>query len=565
MKKGTAPLLEVSAALMLGVAILAAGTGGWRAEVAGVTLSVRAVWRPLLVVALLLVARWFVARDGATRVTVFSAAAARVVAGACLVAGVLGWTACLSPYAGGADSYGYVSAAERIRDGTLIHHEPLAAILPYADGIGPATPLGYVRAPHVPESNVPAYPLGLPALMALAAAAFGPQAPFLVPLALGLVLIATCVWFTRLWTGDVTTALAAGAAVAWHPVVFTYAIQPMSDVPAAALYVATAALLMNNRVPMAVAAGLAGSAAFLVRPALLPGVAALALLPLTTGTSRRWRVIAFIGIVLAGGGLQGWLQSYLYGSPFANGYGPPAELFSLRFLNANLRSYSYWGAVLNGPLWIGGLVAGFYVLRRSSARVLVLATIIALALPYAIYRPYDHWLTLRFILPFLLVSTLIAVVGLVSLPRRLAGHQLGTWIGLSLVVVMIVFWVRWLDREQMFVLVRSEERYIQAAELVTRTTPDTAVILASLHSGSLRYYTGRQTLDWGKIPKGQFDATVDALERRGFRVFLLFDGEGEHNELVSRHGDVVNQGRWLPSGQRRDIRLHERLAPVAGR
>ena len=184
-----------------------------------------------------------------------------------------------------------------------------------------------------------------------------------------------------------------------------------------------------------------------------------------------------------------------------------------------------------------------------------MATVIALLLPYAIYRPYDHWQTLRFILPFLAVSTAVAVVGLVSLPRRLAGQHLGTWIGLALTVFMIAFWIRWLDRENVFTLARSEERFVQAGELVSRAAAGDAVILASLHSGSLRYYTGRQTLDWGKIPAGQFEATVDALERRGFPVFLMFDGEGEENELVSRHGDVINRGGWLPSGQRRDVRL----------
>ncbi len=90
MKKGTAalgPLLEVAAALTLSVAFVAAATGGWRGEAAGVPLSVRAVSRPLLIFAMLLVARWFAAPHRATRVAVFSSAAARIVAAACLVSG----------------------------------------------------------------------------------------------------------------------------------------------------------------------------------------------------------------------------------------------------------------------------------------------------------------------------------------------------------------------------------------------------------------------------------------------------------------------------------------------
>jgi hypothetical protein len=253
----------------------------------------------------------------------------------------------------------------------------------------------------------------------------------------------------------------------------------------------------------------------------------------------------------------------LYGSPSGNGYGPASELFSLRFLAGNVRSYSYWGGLMNGPLWIAGVVTSLVVLRSKSASVLLLATLISAALPYAVYRPYDHWQTQRFILPFLAIATATAAVGLMSLSRRIARHQLGTWIGLGLTVVMIAFWVRWLDREHMFTLARAEERFAQAGELVARATRGNAVILASLHSGSLRYYTGRQTLNWGRIPEGQFDATVDALERRGFSVFLMFDGEDEERELIERHGDVVSRGAWLPSGQRRDIRLYEWLTPVA--
>lgn len=311
--------------------------------------------------------------------------------------------------------------------------------------------------------------------------------------------------------------------------------------------------------------GLLVAPRFLTRPALLPGVAALALLPLTAGTQAHRRAVAFVAIVLASVSVQGWLQWYLYGTPLGNGYGTAADLFSFRFLGVNVRSYSYWGALMHGPVWIVGLLAGLWLLRTRSARALLVATGVAATVPYAIYRPYDHWLTQRFLLPLLVVLTLVAIVGLVSGARRFAGHHTGTWIGLALTAIMLASWIRWLDHEQMFALVRSEERFEQAGELVARVTPADAVILASLHSGSLRYYTGRQTLDWGKIPEGQFDATVEALEQRGFPVFLMFDGQAEQAQLVTRHGDVVNDGRWLPSGQRRDIRLYERLAAGAGR
>jgi len=588
---GTGPFSAVSAtrsawvesfcALFVGIAIVAAWSGGWRVELFGVTISVRSIWRPLLVAAVLLAAHAVRARE--FRLTGFADTTARAIAGALLVAGVLGWTTYLSPYLGGADSYGYVSASERLSAGALVQTEPLAAILPYPEATSAATPLGYVPAARVPNATAPAYPLGLPALMALAAMMFGASAPFYVSLVMGVVLAGTCYWIALRITGlprpfdklrvapsgvegraseresrdDRLIALAAAAAVSLHPVVFAYAIQAMSDVPATAWYLVAGALLMPKRRWLAGLAGVAGCAAFLTRPALLPGVAALALIPLVSGDHRRSRIAAFAGVLTLGVAMQAALQWYLYGSPLANGYGRTDELFSFRFLGPNVRSYAYWIAVMHGVVWIVAFARGVYDVRDRSARAMLAASFAGAVVPHVVYRTYDHWETLRFILPLLVVMTIFAVAGVFGLSRRIAGSRAGIWVGLALTVVMVAGWARWLDREQVFSLARVEQRFEQAAALVARATPRDAVILSSLHSGSLRYYADRQTLNWARIPHGQFDVTVDTLENHGRAVFLMFDGQEERQLFEERHGDVIGQQRWLPSGQRRDVRLYE--------
>ena len=189
--------------------------------------------------------------------------------------------------------------------------------------------------------------------------------------------------------------------------------------------------------------------------------------------------------------------------------------------------------------------------------LLLAAASVAAVIPYAIYRPYDHWETLRFILPLLVVSTLVAIVGLFKGARRSAGPLAGPWLAIACTLVFVALWVRWLDRHQVLTLERAEERFGQAGELVVRATPGHAVILASLHSGSLRYYAKRQTLDWAKIPQGQFERTVIALEAAGMPVFLMLDGEEEETAFERRHGRVIDDRAWLPAGQRRDIRLYE--------
>jgi hypothetical protein len=544
------------ASVLVGVAILAAWMGGWHAYVFGVNLSVRAIWRPLVVAIALFVAHTLRRRDGTIQIAEVSTNLARVVAGALLIAGVLGWQAYLSPYVGGSDSYGYVSAAERLRTGTLVQHEPLADILPAESAIA-ATPLAYVPTPHVENATSPSYPLGLPAQMAIASALFGPRAVFYVPMVMGIVLVGTCYALAFRITREHTPALAAAAAVAIHPVVFAYAIQAMSDVPATAWYVLAGALLMREHVAFAPLAGVAGCLALLTRPALVPGVFALVLVPAVAGANRAARAGAFAAVVALGIMLQGWLQSQLYGSPFANGYGATEELFSLRFLWPNLRSYGHWIVATHGVVWLVASAAGVYFIRDHATRALLAASAIAALVPYAVYRTYDHWETMRFVLPALVMMTIFAIAALFHVFGRLARNIAGPWLALGVLVFMLANWVQWLDREQVLSLARAEDRYALAGELINRVTPADAVIVASLHSGSLRYYAKRQTLDWAKIPPDQFDAAVRALEIHGHRVFVMFDGQEERQLFETQHGTVLDRQGWLPAGQRRNIRVFE--------
>jgi hypothetical protein len=548
------PLVEAVAMLLLGTAAVVAWTGGWRMEVFGLTVSVRGAGR-LLALALASVAlRAALSRDHLSPAREIRDMAARVVAGALLVAGPLTWVVHLSPYAGGADSYGYVSAAGRIREGELVRREPLAAALPFANGIEAATPLGYVASARVPDASVPAYPLGLPALMAAASVVAGPRGPFLIAPVMGVVLVAVSCWMIYRWSRDVVLTLAAGAAVAFHPLVVTYAIQAMSDVPAAACFLLAAALLASGKA--AALAGFAAAAAFLVRPALLPGAAALAVIPIIVGRRPARPIVTFGCGIAFGVVLLAVSQWYLYGHPLANGYGPASELFQLRFLPANARSYVHWLVATHGLVWIAGVMFALARIGPIGTRLAIALPFVAAAAPYAIYRTYDHWETLRFVLPLLVATTGAAVAGLFTGLRAWIPRA-GTWIALVLTVVMIAQWVRWLDRERVFERSVHEQRFERAGDLVARATPVDAVVLASLHSGSIRYYASRQTLDWADIPPGELARTVAALQRSGHAVFVLLDGQDEHTAFVTRHGNLLDAERWLPSGQVRDVRMYE--------
>ena len=95
------------------------------------------------------------------------------------------------------------------------------------------------------------------------------------------------------------TALLASALLAVNPLVFTYSIQAMSDVPAAAaLMVGVAALSRTPSLP--ILAGIATALALVTRPALAPAAILIAALPLiTTGRKAGSVTLSYLAPVTA--------------------------------------------------------------------------------------------------------------------------------------------------------------------------------------------------------------------------------------------------------------------------
>src|SRR5439155_12318257 len=95
------------------------------------------------------------------------------------------------PYAGGSDSYGYVSQIDLWLQGHPFVDQPWAAQVPWPDGPGTFTPLGYSLLPSG-TTIVPTYTPGLPLLMALIKVVAGYRAMFAVePLSAAILVLAT--------------------------------------------------------------------------------------------------------------------------------------------------------------------------------------------------------------------------------------------------------------------------------------------------------------------------------------------------------------------------------------
>ena len=444
---------------------------------------------------------------------------------------------------GGLDSAGYVGSARLLLSGRLMQYEPIARVLPFPNATAAGAPLGFVAAGH-PFFISPRFPPGLPLLMAVTLAAVGRVGPFVVAPALGIATVILVFRFARRTTDPVTAGLAA-AITAIAPIFVNMALQPMSDVPATFWVVLSGSFLWRPH-PRATAAGLAAGMAILTRPPLL--LAALALAATTRWESRRQAVI-FMAIVAATTVLFLALQRHLYGDAFVSGYGTAGQLFAPAALSHNLRFYGGWLLLVCTP----ALPALFAVGALAEPRLAIRAGAVFLAVsaPYLIYAPpFEDWEILRFLLPGLPFLFVVCAKGITSI-GRVGSHPAGAYVVATIAAIVLAGGsYAFLQRQRVFDLAVQEQRYRLVGEWFGAHTPPHAVAISSLHSGSLRIYSGRSTVRAELLPDGSLVETVGALERAGYVPYLALEQGDEYEEFNRRFHplsdaalDIIPEGR----------------------
>ncbi len=524
-------MLDGLIAGLLALAALVAATGGVEVDLGPVTLRSHSAARVLVVALVPLGLRlWLWSREDRRAPLPSETPFLLRIALLTLIGLSIGyWFKYLLTSVGGADSYGYVSASRLLASGRLVDAAPIADWLTAPNRLELASPLGWAPSAGG-DGIVPKYPLGLPALMAIFSAAAGPNAVYFVSPVMGLLTLWLVFRFTLRWA-DETSALLATALVAWNPVFLTYAKQPMSDVPATAwmmlaLYFACVKLEADDHTPAgfitAVFAGVAAGAAFLTRPALAVAVAIVPILAMRGPVPYRRMCLSGIGVAAAAI-VQLALQAHLFGNPMATGYGSGEALFSWPALPENLDIYARRSWQTLGGLWLVALGAGAWVMRgpRSAA---ILAVAAAVALPYLFYIRFDHWETLRFLLPGLVPLSILVAAGLTRLAEPI---RVPVAAGIVLILFAGAFAVRserLMRESSVWDIQDMEDRYPLAGQWFQVNTPPQSVALAHQHSGSLRWYSGKQTLRWDLMKPEELVATVRDLEDHGCTVYAALEG-----------------------------------------
>lgn len=508
--------------------------GGIDAQLGPVRIRLHDWLRPGVLLAIALGARAWLARASAFAPR---ASADKPLASLALLALLLAIVAVYLQFhvrvAGGLDSFGYVSASSLLASGKLTEPQTLVTLLPFEQASTAAAPLGYVPAPDG-HTNAPRFPLGLPLVMALFRV-FGSNGPFFVPL---LMVFGTLALASRMASEPALPAsgLVAAVLVAADPLMVHYGMQPMSDVPAA-FWLIAALWLRFEHPRWSIASGLCAGMAFLTRPALLP---AIIVLGLVTADRRSLRhTVEFGATVLVFVALQMALNRTLYGSIASSGYGPASHMFELSAarLTANVSNFGKWltysHTALVWLLWPAALV----ILRDRKWAWQISAVAAAAAAPYLFYLVFDDWESSRFLLPAIVLVLILfsraLVVALSSLPHL---PHLPHLVLVTLAFVCAFASHRFLDREGVYRFGSVEAKYALVGDWFKTHTSARAVVLAGLHSGSIKMYGQRETIRWDEIPSDKLDATLHNLQKAGYEPYLALDLPSEPPLFQARFG-----------------------------
>jgi hypothetical protein len=434
---------------------------------------------------------------------------------------------------------------------------------------------------YIPASErgfiVPTYPAGVPLLMALFQRVAGKGAVFyLVPLLGGL-----CVWMTSALGASAharLTGVIAALLVATSPSFVTELMVPASDVAAAACWTTALVLTIRGGSPAALGAGAAVSLAVLTRPNLVP-------LAVVVGLFHVWRVVRgrvgaaralalFTGAAVPGCLGVAAINQYLYGSPLSSGYEPFNVLYALTNAAPNLDRYPRWLMQTQTPFIALALAAPLFsrscsdeqrpVRLRRDHVVLLLSFATVVMLSYLFYRPYgrEEWEYLRFLLPAYPPLLVLAVAVTIEVAATTRARAAVRTVAALTVCVLLAAWQAGESVKRGALAARLvDRRYVDVGRFIDVVLPSNSVVFASLHAGSIRYYSGRQTVNYERLERRWLDEAVAELRRRGRHPFIALE-EGEMPLFRERFSELNELGRldWPPMAERREpirVRIYD--------
>ena len=145
---------------------------------------------------------------------------------------------------GGSDSHCYAGQARMLAEGRVSLAPPLVPPVPWPNAGATFAPSGFAPGPGPDGGSVPLCPAGLAVAMAAAVRIAGDAAIFAVVPLMGLLAV-WCTWLLGRRLAGPGVGAASALLLACSPIFLYQLVQPMSDVPAAALWTAALATALG--------------------------------------------------------------------------------------------------------------------------------------------------------------------------------------------------------------------------------------------------------------------------------------------------------------------------------
>jgi hypothetical protein len=375
----------------------------------------------------------------------------------------------------------------------------------------------------------------------------GPEAAFFVlPLFGALLVYATYAVGSRFGSH---VGLASSVVSAASPIFLYQLIQPMSDVPAAALWMTAVAAATGTTRHSGLRSGVPVGAAIVVRPNLLPlGIVIGIFLLLRPERTLRRRIgvaAVYAACCAVACVIVALTQQAFYGSPLASGYGSLAVLFSVDHVLPNLRRYLGWLWTTHTPAVVLAAAAPWLLPGALTALCVALFAVnLALYAPYVIF---DDWSYLRFLLPTLPLLLVLAIAVIDAIARR-AGVR-GVWPVTAAALILAALFVGEARERSTFRLQALESRFARAGRFVAARLPEQALVMTSWESGSVRFYGGRKTLVWDGLAPASLDRALEFVQSRGYEPYLLFESREEQDFRRRFAGSPIAALDWPPMAE----------------
>jgi len=456
---------------------------------------------------------------------------------------------------GGSDSSCYALMAEAFGTGRWQPSSALAVEAPWPDRSRTLAPGGFIPSPTRPDSASPICAPGFSMLMAPFFAVAGRDAVFAVtPIAAFVLVWCAFVLANRLAGG--LAGVSAAVLTASSPIVLYQAVQPMNDIATAALWLAALAVSIRLKADATsdnvasgfsrtILAGILIGLAILVRPNLAPLAVIVAAMQWRPGQAAPVRAT---GLLIAGSlpgvGVWLWLNHILYGSVIGSGYGDAGQLFSLSHVGANAANYGqafYQTQTVFPLLALAAPLALAGEARRLALWLLAFAG--AVTAIYLLYQPFPEWWYLRFLIPAIVLTIVVACAVAAQLADRgrLRGVvAIGT-------VALALMGMRAAGARQVLALQGLEGRYRVTAEVVADRLPPNAVLITVWQSGSVRFHAGRDAVVWDSLDPAWLDRAVAWLTAQGRAPYILVERreEGEFRDRFRGHA-AIGALDWPP-------------------